>query len=69
MSIAFTSMSLYGMLSGPLNNIPNQLIVWAQARLALERLENFFEERSFCSASFLLCALYIDAFLSFFFEC
>ncbi|CED85550.1 Multidrug resistance-associated protein/mitoxantrone resistance protein, ABC superfamily [Phaffia rhodozyma] len=43
-SIAFTSLSLYGMLSGPLNGIPNLLITWAQARLAFERIENFFDE-------------------------
>lgn len=39
-----TSLSLYGMLAGPLGTIPAQMTVWAQSKLAIDRLDQFFAE-------------------------
>jgi hypothetical protein len=44
--IAFTSLSLYNMLAGPLSAIPAQLTIWAQSRLALDRISHYFDERA-----------------------
>ncbi|KAL7412017.1 hypothetical protein BDY24DRAFT_117838 [Mrakia frigida] len=43
-SIAFTSLSLYSMLAGPLSAIPAQMTVYATQKLAIERLDLYFAE-------------------------